>query len=142
MSTDKPRSDVRPVGAQRFVGLPDPGTLIVHDHTVYRVVLCEEIPEHAWSEDDHDAWMAGMRIPYLLEVTHVDTGERLRFRDRARRNRHTDALCPRFWIFPTEHYPVCVSCGGLSPCREEQQRQEAEAYDRQWRESSSRVREG
>lgn len=115
-----------PLGARLLDAPPEPGTLIVHKHNVYRTVRYDEVPECMWTESDHEAWETRRRRPYVLAIDHVISGEKYELKGRARPNFRTGVLVPDLYTYPSEHYPVCASCQEPLPCREELQRQAAE----------------
>jgi hypothetical protein len=124
-----------PLGAKMSFERPEVGALIAYDHAAYRVIEVNEPPEDLWSDEERIAVAAGSRSrPYVAVVRPVSIGgDDPRARDHDLHLGARRALT-QWWIYPTEHYPVCATCHEPLPCREvsatEQARQAIEHMGR------------
>ena len=105
-------------GTSRSHTPPEPGTLIAHEHAVWRVIEITELPREKWTERDFEDWLHGVggttMVVVLRPVRITSTDVRARDHDMHYR-------WPRYlgWdVYPDEHYPVCSACGEPTPCRE------------------------
>jgi len=105
-------------GTSRTHTPPEPGTLIAHEHAVWRVVEITDLPREKWTERELEDWLHGdgstTMVVILRPVRITSTDVRARDHDMPYRwPRHIG------WdVYPDEHYPVCSACGEPTPCRE------------------------
>lgn len=115
-----------PLGASYQWELPDPGVLLALEHAVWRLVEVREVPQVDWTPQQWEKWVAVERIPYVLVVRPVDAPDANQDRHMSLRVWKTPnnklTIEPKLYVYPSEHYPVCVVCGEPMPCQEESQR--------------------
>jgi hypothetical protein len=110
-------------GAIHYAHPPTVGALVVHDHTVWRVVEVNPIPADRWTDHDRQSLRVlkpayhNTATPAVVVLRPAGiTGDDPRDRDRDKHYRH---YWGRTWyVYPDEHYPVCRTCGEPVPCRE------------------------
>lgn len=122
-----------PLGAHSSFTVPTPGSLLAWDHAVWRVIEVNDVPEDLWAEADHERRkMYGARWrPQVIVIRPARiTGDDPRARDR---DQHLRTRTPfhDWFVYPDEHYPVCVRCAEPLPCREQAAtRQSAQELER------------
>jgi len=95
---------------------PAPGTLIAHEHAVWRVVEITDLPREKWTERELETRAHGDTGPMVVILRPVPIGRRRRARDHDMHYRWPSHIG---WdVYPDEHYPVCSACGEPTPCRE------------------------
>lgn len=92
----------KPLGAQRFDGVPAVGTLLAADHVAWRVVdlvpLSVLIGQDEFGSPTHDLLLRSLVDPETCR----------------------QALCHPYsawWAYPDEHVPLCSCCWEPVPCR-------------------------
>ncbi|NIL77650.1 hypothetical protein [Rhodococcus sp. B10] len=97
-----------PDGARRVDAKtrPDVGDIIGHDYQPWRVMEVRDSP----LRDGEQTWCK----PYMLHLRPAQLDTWRTAMDEDIHGRVVDTL----WPILGEHYPVCVKCGDLTPCRE------------------------
>jgi hypothetical protein len=121
-----------PHGAEWSNSPPEAGAIIAFEHAAWRVVEVNPVPEDLWTDADHRAVKAVKRykpsstrpVPVMVVVRPVHLGDDVRDRRRDKHLRHRDGV--RWYIFSSEHYPVCGKCHEPLPCREQLAEREAD----------------
>ena len=97
---------------------PEPGTLIAHEHAVWRVVEVTELAREKRTEREMELQPIGAGSPtYVVVLRPV----RITSTDVRARDHDVPYRWPAHigWdVYPDEHYPVCSACGEPTPCRE------------------------
>lgn len=110
----------QPTGATREHYLRPPvGVIIALNRRPYRVIEVREIDPANWTEEEQGTFVRRhgatarpeqwRQRPLVLVVDELPAGERKHARMRGDRLNE--------WFILTEHYPVCVHCQELHPCR-------------------------
>lgn len=112
------------------------GTLIAHDHAVWRVINIRDLPEVDWSPEDHEAVAsldhckpeyrertAAHLMPRVMTLRPNRAGDDPRDRDLDKHyliGGRTTLHWGHDWaVYPDQHYPVCAACQEPLPCREQ-----------------------
>jgi hypothetical protein len=100
---------------------PTPGQLVGWDHAVWRVIKVKPYPQDRWT-DEHREYVVRFGESYApvhvwLRPAQHDSADPVEAR---RYDRSVSAVGGRttWYVYRTEHYPVCVRCQEPLPCRE------------------------
>lgn len=110
----------QPTGSTREHFLRPPvGAIIELNRRPYRVAECREIDPTNWTEEEQDTFARRhganaqpeqwWQRPWTLVVDELPEGKRMHARIPGNRRNE--------WFILPEHYPVCVHCQELHPCR-------------------------
>ncbi|MBP2341052.1 hypothetical protein JOF41_007306 [Saccharothrix coeruleofusca] len=120
-----------PDGTRSSYSPPEVGDLVAWNHAAWRVVEVNPVPEDMWTDEEHrnvrlykpTAGTRVLPVRVVLRPAHLGDDVRTRHRDKHIRHRHG----MEWFVFPTEHYPICARCHEPLPCREQLAAREAEA---------------
>lgn len=106
-----------------------PGVIVVFQRKPWIILAIDERPVDLWDEKFEQRWEANLKA--WEQEPHGERPERATWPWRPIAYQVVSATSPRekplhlitqasyYWTVLPEHYPICVACGELPPCRHE-----------------------